>query len=229
MEISKASTWVVIFSCDNATVKCGRREATNHSRSCPSVKFILASSILHFNLWSNSHGVLPNYIAISLNPTIDCASYLGLMNSLFRVVWMKVTTTCRLSFEYLMYQVSGWSYKVVINVTSFMRSPIMPWASHTALTTNQNFSKSSFPKPLNKGSFTEFAILNCGGGQGATGEVRGDGGEVGGGVRGGGIQGNPCLINWTTLHRETSAIPSSSPRRGEFNGLYSGTFFPSFL
>jgi len=48
---------------------------------------------------------------------------------------------------------------------------------------------------LNKGSFTEFAILNCGGGRGGTGEVAGEGGEVGGGVGEGGRHGNPCLIN----------------------------------
>jgi len=60
---------------------------------------------------------------------------------------------------------------------------------------NQNWSGSSFPKPLNKGSFTEFSILNCGGGGGGTGEVAGDGGEIGGGVGGGGSPRNPCLIN----------------------------------
>jgi len=60
---------------------------------------------------------------------------------------------------------------------------------------NQNWSKYSFPKPLNKGNFTEFSILNCGGGGGCMGEVAGDGGEVGGGVGGGGSHGNPCLIH----------------------------------
>jgi len=62
--------------------------------------------------------------------------------------------------------------------------------------TNKNWFGASFPKPLNKGNFTEFAILNCGGGGGGTSEVAGDGGEVGGGVLGGGgSRGNPCLIN----------------------------------
>jgi len=64
-----------------------------------------------------------------------------------------------------------------------------------ALTMNKNWSGSSFPKPLNKGTFTVFSILNCGGGGGGTGEVGGDGGEVRDGVGGGGICGNPCLIN----------------------------------
>lgn len=61
--------------------------------------------------------------------------------------------------------------------------------------TNQNWSGSSFPKPLNKGSFIEISILNCGGGGGGTGEVAGDGGEVGDGVDGGDSHGNSCLIN----------------------------------
>ena len=60
---------------------------------------------------------------------------------------------------------------------------------------NQNWSRSSFPKPLNKGNFTVFSILNCSGGGDGTGEVGGEGGEVGGGVGGGGILKNPCLIN----------------------------------
>jgi len=64
-----------------------------------------------------------------------------------------------------------------------------------AFTTNQNWFKSSFPKHLNRGSFTKFSILNYGGGGGGTGEVRGDCGELGGGVGGGGSHGNTYLIN----------------------------------
>ena len=61
--------------------------------------------------------------------------------------------------------------------------------------TNQNWSGSSFPKPLNNSSFTELAMLNCGGGGGRVGKVAGDGGEGGGGVGGGGSRRNPCFIN----------------------------------
>lgn len=60
---------------------------------------------------------------------------------------------------------------------------------------NQNWSRFSFPKPLKKGNFTVFSILNRGGGGGGMGEVGGEGGEVGSGVGRGGIHGNPCLIN----------------------------------
>ena len=60
---------------------------------------------------------------------------------------------------------------------------------------NENWSRSSFPKPLNKGSFTKLAMLNCGGGGGGMGEVVGDGGEVGVGVGGGGSHGNLYFIN----------------------------------
>ena len=62
-------------------------------------------------------------------------------------------------------------------------------------TMNHNWSGSSFPRPLNKGSFTKFSTLNCGGGGRGVGEVAGDGGEVGGGVGGGGSRGNPCFTN----------------------------------
>lgn len=47
---------------------------------------------------------------------------------------------------------------------------------------NQNWSRSSFPKPLKNGNFTEFIILNYGGGSGDVGKVTGDGGEGGGDV-----------------------------------------------
>ena len=60
---------------------------------------------------------------------------------------------------------------------------------------NQNWFAFSFPKPLNKDSFTEFTMLNYGGGGGGVDEVVDDGGEVGGGVGRGGIHRNPCLIN----------------------------------
>jgi len=94
---------------------------------------------------------------------------------------------------------------------------------------NQNWSRALFPKPLKKGNFIIFSILNCGGGGGGTGDVGGEGGEVGGGVGRGGIRMNPCLINWIEIHGETFSIPSSSPCKCEIKGLYSGPFFPSFL
>ena len=82
---------------------------------------------------------------------------------------------------------------------------------------------------LNKGNFTEFSMLNYGGGGGGMGEVAGDGGEVGGGVGGGGSCGNPCLIHWIALHGEAYATPSLSLKGGEISGLYSRNFLPSFL
>jgi len=66
--------------------------------------------------------------------------------------------------------------------------------------TNQNCSGSSFPMPLNTGSFTEFPILNSGGGN-SVGDGVSSVGEDGGGVDGCdegkgsvGIRGNPHLI-----------------------------------
>jgi len=50
-----------------------------------------------------------------------------------------------------------------------------------ALITNQNWSGSSFPTPLNIGNFIVLAILTHGGG---IGEDGGDGGEASGGVGG---------------------------------------------
>ena len=97
--ISKPSAWVVIFYCESATLRCGKSEATNHSRFCPCVKFILALWILHFNLWSHSKGVSPGFKVISLNPTIDCTSDLGLLNSLFSTVWISANLAFGLSLD----------------------------------------------------------------------------------------------------------------------------------
>ena len=224
MEISKASAWVVIFYCNSTLLKCGSSKATNQSWCCPSLKFMLASRIVHFSLWSSSQGFLLGCIAISLNPTIDYASDLGLLNSLFNVAWMSTTPSFGLSLEYLIYQVSTRYCRELSSVTFFIWSSVTPWASHKTLTTNQNWFGSSFPKPLRKGSFTEFAMLNCSGGGGGMGEVIGDNG-----VGGGRNHGNPCLINWTTLRRESCTTPSSSPNDGDTSGLYSWPFLPSFL
>jgi len=118
---------------------------------------------------------------------------------------------------------------VLTIVALFILSSITPYASHTALTMNQNWSGSSFPKPLNTGNFTALAILNHGGGGGGTGEDGGDGGEVGGGVGGGGIHRILFLIRRIALHSETFTSSSSSPRRDEIKGLVFGPLFPLLL
>ena len=79
-----------------------------------------------------------------------------------------------------------------------MLSSMTPCASHTALAMNQNWSRSSFPTPLNMGSLIALTMLNCGGGGGG-----GQGGEAGGGMGGGGNYKMLCLIKLTTLLRET--------------------------
>ena len=125
---------------------------------------------------------------------IDCASNLGLLNSLFSIASISATLTFRLSLEYLIYQVNVQSYKVLTSVTLFIWSSVTPCASHTTLTMNQNWSRSPFPKPLNTGNFSVLAILNRSGGGVGMGEDGGDGGEVGGGLGGDGSRRILCLI-----------------------------------
>lgn len=91
----------------------------------------------------------------------------------------------------------------------------MPYASHTALTTNQNWFGSSFPTPLNTDNLIALAILNYGGGIGGVGGDGGEGGETGGGVGGGGKRGILCLIKLTALLRETFVSSSSLSCEGE--------------
>ena len=98
-----------------------------------------------------------------------------------------------------------------------------------ALITNQNWSGSLFPTPLNIGNFIALAILTRGGGGGGTGEDGGEGDEAGGGMGGGDIRGILCLIRWITLLGETFVSYSLSPRRCEIKGLFFGPLFPSFL
>jgi len=54
---------------------------------------------------------------------------------------------------------------------------------------NQNWSRSSFPTPLNTCNFIALTILNYGGGIGGVGGGGGEEGEIGGGVDGGGMHG----------------------------------------
>jgi len=59
---------------------------------------------------------------------------------------------------------------------------VTPYASHTTFITNQNWSGSSFPTPLNTGSFIARAILLRSGGRGGMGKLWGEDGKTGGDV-----------------------------------------------
>lgn len=82
-----------------------------------------------------------------------------------------------------MYQVSVQSYIALTNVTLLMSLSTTPSTSYIAFMMKQNWFESSFPMPLNTCSFTEFTILNSGGGGGVGDQVSG-GGKDGGGVDG---------------------------------------------
>lgn len=107
-----------------------------------------------------------------------------------------------------------------------MLSSVTPCASHTALTTNQNWFGSSFPTPLNTGSLITLAMLNYGGGGGGVGGDGGEGGEAGGGMGGGGNYGMSCLIKLTALLRETRASSSSLSHESEIKGLFPNSPLP---
>ena len=102
-------------------------------------------------------------------------------------------------------------------------SSITTCASHTTLTTNQNWSESSFPTPINIGSLIALAILNYGGGGGGVGGEGGEGGEAGGGVGGGRKHGIRCLITLTTLLGEAFVSSSLLSYEGEIKGLFSNS------
>ena len=116
------------------------------------------------------------------------------------------------------------SYRALTNIVFFILSFVTPYASHTTFIMNQNWSGSSFPTPLNTGSFIALAILLRGGGRGGMGEDGGERGEASGGVSDGGIHGILFLIKWITLCGETFTSSSSSSRGGETKGLFSGPF-----
>ena len=127
------------------------------------------------------------------------------------------------SLECLIYHVNARSYCALTNVAFLILSCVTPYASHTALTMNQNWFRSSFPTPLNTGSLIMLVILHCGGGGGGVGGNGGEGDEVGGGVGGSGNCGMCCLIKLTTLLGETFTISSSLSREGEIKGLFSNS------
>lgn len=117
-----------------------------------------------------------------------------------------------------MYQVSTRSCKVLTNAAFFIFSSMTPCAYHAAFITNQNWSRSSFPTPMNIGSFIALSILLRDGGEGGMGEDEGEDSESGGGVGGGGIHGILYLIRLITLLGETFMSSSSPPRGGEIKG-----------
>ena len=94
------------------------------------------------------------------------------------------------------------------------------------LVTNQNWSGSSFPTPLNTNNFIALAILNCGGGREGVGEYGGEDGETGGGVGGGGMRGIRCFIRLIALLGETFASSSSLSHECEIKVLVSSSSLP---
>ena len=136
---------------------------------------------------------------------IDYVSDFGWLNSLFNTSWISIIPAFRSSFECLIYHFNMWSYGVLSNVAFLILSSVTPCGSHTALTTNQNWSGSSFPTPLNMSSLIALAILNCWFGVGEDGS---EGSEASGGVSGEGNCGMRCLIKLTALLGETQAHSS---------------------
>lgn len=195
---------------------------------------MFASRIVHFSLLSNSHVVSPSSIMISLNPMINYAYDFDLLNSLFSIAWISAIPAFGLLLECLMYQVTARSCRVVTNIDFFILSSVTPCAYNIAFITNQNWSRSSFPTPLNTGSFIALAILLRSGGEDGMGEFGDENNETSGGVgRGGvgrgGMRGILCLIRLITLLGETFTSSSSSPRKGEIKGLVPSSVLPSFL
>lgn len=157
---------------------------------------------------------------------IDYASDFSLLNYLFNAILISTTPAFGLSLEYLIYQVSVRSCRVMINVAFFILLSVTPYASHRTLITNQNWSRSSFPIPLNTGNFIALAISTRGG---SMGEDGGEGSDTGGGVGGSGMHIILFLIKLITILGETFVSSSLPPRGGEIKGLVSNFSLPSFL
>ena len=151
---------------------------------------------------------------------IDCVSNFGLLNSLFSAVWISAIPMFGWSLECLIYHINVRSYSFLTNVAFLILSSTMPCASHTALTMNQNWSRSSFPTPLITNSLIALTILNCSGGGHGVGGDGGERGEKGGSVGGGGKSGILCLIKLTALLGETFMSSSSLSHKGEIKGLF---------
>lgn len=187
----------------------------------PSVNYMLAYRITHFNLLSNSQGVSSTLIMISLNPTTDCVSDLGLLNSLFKAALVWASDARGLLEQYLMYQVSSQSYRVVTTCALFILSSVIYCDVHTAFTTNQKCYVSSLPMRLTIDNFIIFSTVDGGGGGGGVGKgVCGGGGGVGG-VHGWCVHGKPCVISWIAFPNRVHSAPSSSLNVFPIKGLYS--------
>ena len=97
--ISNASTWVEIFCCDRAILRCGVIDATNHTECYTSDSVMFTSRIVLFSLWYRSHEVSLGIIAISLNPMIDCISDFIRLNLFFNLVWISTVPTFEISLQ----------------------------------------------------------------------------------------------------------------------------------
>lgn len=158
----------------------------------------------------------------------NCVSNFGQLNSLFSTLWISVIRAFGWSLECLINHISAQSYNALTSVVFLMLSTMIPCSSHTALTTNQNWSGSSFPIPLNIGSLIALTILNCGIGGGGVGDDGDEIGEVGEGVREGDSCRMCCLFKLTTLLEETWTHSSSLAHGGEIKGLFLNPSIPLY-
>jgi len=160
---------------------------------------------------------------------IDCVSNFGLLNSLFNVAWISMIPMFGWSLECLIYHVNAQSCSMLTSLAFLILSSTMPCASHTALTTNQNWLGSSFPTPLNTDSLTALTILNDGSGGDGVGGDGSEEGEMGGSVGGGGTCGIHYIIKLATLLGETFISSSSLSHKGEIKGVVSNSSLPPLL
>lgn len=152
---------------------------------------------------------------ISINLIIDSVSDFGLLNSLFSIDWISAIITFVWSLEFLMYHFSARSCIALTSIAFFILSSMTLCDSHTAFTTNQNWSGCLFPTILNTINFITLTILNCGDGGGGVGGDGDEGGETSGGVGGGGMRRIHYLIRLIALLGETFVSTSSLSRQGE--------------
>jgi len=94
---------------------------------------------------------------------------------------------------------------------------------------NQNWSRFSFPTPLNIGSLIALAILYYSGGGGGVGGYGSVEGVIGVGVGEGGKHRICYLIKLTTLLGETFMRSSLLSHEGEIKGLVSNSSLPPLL
>ena len=134
--ISKASTCMLIFCCDNDNLRCGNFATMYHYLCTSSIIWKFPWMIKHLSLLSNSHELSLVAYLISFISIQHYNCDFDFLNSKLKFVFFSAVIAVQFFMLYFMYQYNFLSCSTVISWTFFISSSLICCAFHTTSATN---------------------------------------------------------------------------------------------